>query len=46
MGMMDTPEWPGRIEYRRRDPKEYTDGLGRILKEGFIKQSESYISRP
>jgi hypothetical protein len=46
MRMIDTPEWPGRVEYRRRDPKEDPNRLWKILKDRVMEQSESYISRP
>jgi hypothetical protein len=46
MGMRDTAEWPGRLEYMGRDPKEDPNRLGKILKERVMERSESYIARP
>jgi hypothetical protein len=44
--MRDTAEWPGRLEYMGRYPKEDPHRLGKILKEIMMERNEVYISRP
>lgn len=44
MGMRDTAEWSGRLEYMGRDPKEDPHRLGKILKERVMERSGA-ISR-
>jgi hypothetical protein len=46
MGVRDTPEWPGRLEYMGKDPEENPHRLGKILKERVMERTENYISRP
>jgi len=40
--MRDTPKWPGKLEHRRRDPKEdprqsWEEGIQKILKKWGIE---------